>query len=151
MRAARPTELKSAALPVIAAKVSEQGLSEWFPIPFEDITDPEATPEPSKGALVKLADGPYFVAYWGELSEQLTVRIPKATDPSMFLEAFFTEVPLPKSRILWRRSDARLPERGTTTRRVVASFRKRARPQSVVAGARTRRVAGSRRMSARKK
>jgi hypothetical protein len=151
MRAAKPSELKSLAVPVMTAKVSKQELSEWFPVPFKHITDPEATPEPSKGALVKLAEGPYFVAYWGELSEQLTVQIPKATDPSRFLKAFFTEIPLPKSRIVWRRSDARLPGRAAAARGAIASLRRRLRPQSAVTSFRTARAAGSRRVSARKK
>src|SRR5258705_12656090 len=110
MRAATPNELTTAAFPVITARVSEEELSRWFPVEFEEITDPEATPEPTKGALVKLAGGPHFVLYWGEVSNQLTVQIPRTADASPFLAAFFLEVPLPKSRILWRRAEAELPE-----------------------------------------
>jgi hypothetical protein len=109
MRVARPNELKSHAYPVLTAAISASELSEWFPVPFHYITDPQEAAEPSKAALIRLERGPYFVLYYGELSNQLMLRIPTSTDPSAFLQAFFREVPLPRSRILWRRQDARLP------------------------------------------
>lgn len=109
MRPARPTELREHAQPVLTAQVSESELREWFPFPFEEITDPWAAAEPSKGALLKLAAGDYFVLYWGKDSEQLTVRIAPAVDASSFMAAFFDEVPLPQSRVLWSRPGAQLP------------------------------------------
>jgi hypothetical protein len=109
MRAAKPNELKTHAYPVLAAAISEAELSKWFPVPFHSITDPQEAAEPSKAALVKLDAGDYFVLYYGELSNQLMLRIPTSTDPSAFLSSFFHEVPLPRARILWRRQDARLP------------------------------------------
>lgn len=109
MRAGRPDELRVQAFPVLTARISEAKLSKWFPVPFHDLTDPQETPEPSKAALIRLEQGEYFVLYWGELSKQLKLEIPAATDPSGFLDAFFREVPLPRGRILWRRRDARLP------------------------------------------
>jgi hypothetical protein len=69
MRAAKPNELKAAAFPVLTAKVSEKELRKWFPVRFEEITDPESTPEPSKGALLKLARGPHFVSVLGRSLE----------------------------------------------------------------------------------
>ena len=109
MRAAKPTELKTHAYPVLAAAISEKELSKWFPVSFHHITDPQEAAEPSKAALIKLDAGDYFVLYYGELSNQLMLRIPTSTDPSTFLSSFFSEVPLPRGRILWRRQDARLP------------------------------------------
>ena len=109
MRVAKPNELKTHAYPVLTARISESELSNWFPVPLQDITDPQEAPEPSKAALIKLDAGEYFVLYYGELSKQLMLRIPQATDASAFLSSFFGEVPLPRRRILWRREDARLP------------------------------------------
>jgi hypothetical protein len=109
MRVGRPDELKVQVFPVLTARVSESELSRWFPVPFHDLTDPQETPEPSKAALIRLEQGAYFVLYWGELSKQLKLEIPAATDPSEFLDVFFREVRLPRGRILWRREGARLP------------------------------------------
>ena len=109
MRAAEPNELKTHAYPVLAAAISEDELVRWFPVPFQHITDPEEAAEPSKAALIRLDAGDCFVVYYGELSNQLTLRIPTSVDPSTFLRALFEEVPLPRARIVWRRQDAQLP------------------------------------------
>ena len=121
MRAAEPNELKAHALPVLTATVSEAQLSKWFPVQFHEINDPQEAPEPSKAALIKLDAGDYFVLYYGEISKQLMLRIPEASDASAFLSALFREVPLPRRRILWRREDARLP-RHIAANRVTASM-----------------------------
>lgn len=118
MRAASPDELKETAFPVMTAKLSEAELGKWFPVSFEDITDPWAAPEPSKGALVKLDAGEYVVLDYGRDSQQLIVRIPANLDPSSFLASFFREVPLPRSRVLWHRAEARMP-------RIVAAMSRR--------------------------
>ena len=123
MRAAKPGELKENAFPVMTARISERELGQWFPVAFQEISDPLATPEPSKGALVKLEGGEYVVLYWGCDSEELTVRIPANVDPSTFLGSFFREVPLPRSRVSWRRPGARLPQ-VVAARRVTASRKK---------------------------
>ncbi len=109
MRVAKPNELKSQAMPILTARVSESELAKWFPVRFQQITDPQEAAEPSKAALIKLDTGDYFVLYYGEISKQLMLRIPEASDASAFLSALFREVPLPRRRILWRREDARLP------------------------------------------
>jgi hypothetical protein len=109
MRVAKPNELRTHAYPVFAAAISEGELSRWFPVSFHHITDPQEAAEPSKAALIKLDTGEYFVLYYGELSNQLTVRIPTSIDAPTFMDAFFREVPLPRGRIVWRRQDARLP------------------------------------------
>lgn len=109
MRTAKPIELKENAFPVMTAKLSEVELTRWFPVAFQEISDPWAAPEPSKGALVKLDAGEYVVLDYGKDSKQLTVRIPSALDASACLASLFREVPLPRSRILWRRADVRLP------------------------------------------
>jgi hypothetical protein len=109
MRSAKPNELRSHAYPVLTAAISSSELSNWFPVPFHYLTDPQETPEPSKAAVIKLDAGQYFVLSYGELSNQLMLRIPTSSDASAFLQAFFREVPLPRARIVWRRQDARLP------------------------------------------
>ena len=116
MRRARPHELKTRAVPVMTARMSEAELLKWMPVPFDDIDDPLATPEPSKGALIRLDNGAYVVAYYGKDSNQLTLEIPEATrDSSEIVESFFREVPLPLSRVLWHRSDIKLPSRSRRT------------------------------------
>ncbi|HKR64858.1 MAG TPA: hypothetical protein VJZ00_14085 [Thermoanaerobaculia bacterium] len=130
MRAAKPDELKTHAYPVLTAAISEAELSKWFPISLDHITDPQEAPEPSKAALVKLDAGEYFVLSYGELSNQLMLRIPTSTDPSVFLDALFREVPLPRGRIVWRRQDARLPRNFaaktvTADRRALGKTRKK--------------------------
>jgi len=119
MRVAKPNELKTNAFPVLTAQITETELSSWFPVSFHQITDPQEAPEPSKAALIKLDTGDYFVLYYGEISKQLMLRIPSATDPSEFLSALLREVPLPRTRILWRREGARLP-RHIAAKRVTA-------------------------------
>src|SRR4051812_5016819 len=109
MRAAKPNELKTHALPVLTARISDAELTKWFPVSFQHIDDPQEAPEPSKAALIKLDAGDYFVLYYGEISNQLTLRIPESTDGSAFLSAFLREVPLPRTRIIWRREDVTLP------------------------------------------
>jgi len=95
MRAANPDELNENAFPVMTARLTEGELTEWFPISFEEISDPWAAPEPSKGALVKLDAGEYVVLDYGKDSSQLTVRIPSGIDASECLASLFREVPLP--------------------------------------------------------
>jgi len=110
MKAAKPSELTTHAYPLLSAAISGEELSTWFPVPFEDITDPQEAAEPSKAAVVKLETGDCFVLYYGKLSNQLTVRIPTSVEAAAFLRSFFEEVPLPRARIVWRRQDARLPQ-----------------------------------------
>jgi hypothetical protein len=109
MRAAEPDELRENAFPVMTARMTEAELEKWFPVPFQEITDPWAVLEPTRGALVQLNAGDYVVLYWGRDSQELTVRIPANTDPSVFLGSFLREVAVPRSRISWRRPGARLP------------------------------------------
>lgn len=127
MRTANPNELKENAFPVMTAKLSEVELTRWFPISFQEITDPWAVPEPSKGALVRLDAGEYVVLDYGKDSNQLTIRIPSAIDASTCLASLFREVPLPRSRILWRRADARLPRHVAAKSVVARSSRSRVR------------------------
>ena len=127
MRPAKPTELKANALPVLTARISEAELAKWFPVTFQHIEDPQEAAEPSKAALIKLDDGYYFVLYYGEISNQLTLRIPETTDGSAFLSALLREVPLPRARILWRREDARLPRHIAAHRVSAPSARRRKR------------------------
>ena len=125
MRAAKPDELTENAVPVMTATVSETELGQWFPVSFEEITDPWATPEPSKGALIRLVRGEYVVVYWGYDSKQLSVRIPTATDASRAVASLLLEVPLPRSRVLWRRDDVRLPRRVAAKSAAIRSRKKR--------------------------
>ena len=94
----------------MTALLSEAELLEWLPVPFDDIDDPLATPEPSKGALIQLENSAYVVVYYGKDSKQLTLEIPEATrNSSELVASFFHEVPLPLSRVLWHRPDTKLP------------------------------------------
>lgn len=102
MRIARPTELRKRAIPAFTARVSESELSKWFPVSFQELDDPDEVPEPSKGVLLRLDSGPFAVLFYGLVSKQLTVRFAEGTDVSDSMKAFFAEVPLPESRILWR-------------------------------------------------
>jgi hypothetical protein len=97
VRAAELNELKTHALPVLTARISERELEKWFPVSFQHIDDPQEAPEPSKAALIDLDAGDYFVLYYGEISNQLTLRIPESTDGSAFLSALLREVPLPRA------------------------------------------------------
>ncbi len=109
MRAANPDELTEHALPIMTATISEAELVRWLPFSFQEITDPWADAEPSKGALIKLDNGDYFVAYWGHDSGQLTIRVSPTTDASAFVTSFFREVPLPRARVTWLRKGIELP------------------------------------------
>lgn len=109
MHVAKPEELTSYALPVLTAQVSDAELAEWFPVPFEEIENPDATPEPSRGALLRLSTGELFVIYFGRVSKQLTLRLPPTSHESAVVESFLREVPLPLSRVIWHRPDVELP------------------------------------------
>ena len=83
-------------------------------------------PEPSLGALAKLDAGGYLVLNYGKDSEQLTIELPvNTTDASALLAAFFREVQLPVSRVLWHRKGTRLPERQAAGRAIAAKVQKR--------------------------
>jgi hypothetical protein len=110
MRRAKPHELKTRAVPVMTARLSEAELRKWVPVRFDEIDDPLAAPEPSKGALIELDNGAYVVVYYGKESKQLTLEIPEtARDSSAVVASFFHEVPLPTTRVLWHRPDTKLP------------------------------------------
>lgn len=131
MRRAQPHELKDQAFPIMTARMSEAELSEWFPVHFDEITDPWAAPEPSLGALVSLDAGEYVVLDYGRDSNQLIVRIPAKLDATAFLTSFFREVPMPRARVLWHREDARLPRIIAAQRIALSASSKRlSRPAS---------------------
>ena len=109
MRRAKPNELSENAFPVMTVRLTEAELEEWFPVPFDEINDPWAAPEPSKGALVKLDAGEYVVLDYGKESNQLIVRIPTNLNASSFIASFFREVPMPRARVLWHRAGVTLP------------------------------------------
>lgn len=110
MRRAEPHQLTTPALPIFTAHLTEDELADWLPIPFDDIDDPFSVPEPSKGALLRLAAGEYVVLFYGSTSHQLTVEAPEETrDVSRLIQTFFDEVPLPISRVLWHRDGTELP------------------------------------------
>jgi hypothetical protein len=115
MRVAKPNELNSYAMPVLTAHLTENELSKWIPVRFTDINDPLAVPEPSMDALMKLASGKYVVLSYGKKSQTLFVRAPETGDLSAYVRDFFSEVPLPRSRVTWRKAGVSLPtpRRGT--------------------------------------
>jgi hypothetical protein len=138
MRRARPEELKTRAVPVMTARLSETELVRWLPVRFDDIDDPLAAPEPSKGALIELENGAYVVVYYGKDSRQLTLEIPETTgDSTALVASFFHEVPLPVSRVLWHRPDTKLPSplrrAPKTTATPAAKSRRSARRVSMAA------------------
>ena len=111
MRRAKPHELSDHAVPVMTARITEAELAKWFPIPFDELSDPLEVPEPSRGALVQLDNGAFIVLNYGKESSQLTVEFPESIkDRSALIAAFFREVPLPAARVLWYRRDMRLPK-----------------------------------------
>jgi hypothetical protein len=109
MIVAKPNELDSYAVPVFTAHLTVTELLKWIPLRFTDITDPLAVPEPSMDALVKLASGRYVVLSYGKKSETLFVRAPENGDLSAYVQDFFSEVPLPRSRVTWRKPGVSLP------------------------------------------
>jgi hypothetical protein len=116
MRAAKPSELTEHAVPVLAATMTESELSDWIPVKFADINDPEATAEPSKGALIKLAAGPYVVLFYGKASSRLVLEFPASDNATANLRSFLDEVPIPSSRITWHRPDIQFPLKPQTKR-----------------------------------
>src|SRR5215210_1941777 len=120
MRRASPNELKERAFPVMTARLSEAELGTWFPVPFDEISDAWAAPEPSLGALISLDAGEYVVLDYGKEANQLIVRMPADRDASSFLASFFREIPMPRARVLWWREGAKLP-RTVAAKRVSAS------------------------------
>ena len=118
MRRASPHELTTRAVPVLTARVTEAELEKWLPVAFDDIDDPLAAAEPSKGALIELTSGAFVVVYYGKDSNQLTLEIPESSEASELLASFLDEVPLPISRVLWHRADMKLPARRRSARRV---------------------------------
>src|SRR5205814_8723913 len=116
---------------IITARMSEAELTKWFPVRFDEINDPLAAAEPSKGALVQLKSGTYVVLFYGKESKQLIVEMPEPTkDPSSFLDAFFKEVPVPRSRVLWHRAGVKVPKQGSSRSNASVTPKKR-----VIAGA----------------
>ena len=51
MRVARPSELKTHAYPVLAAAISPDELSKWFPVSFQHITDAQEVPDWTKHVI----------------------------------------------------------------------------------------------------
>jgi hypothetical protein len=125
MRTAKPSELTERAVPVLTAKVTESELSRWFPVKFQEINDPEATAEPSKGALIKLAAGPYIVLFYGKESGQLVLEIPASADATANVDAFLQEVPIPPSKITWHRADIQVaaPKRAARSGSLSSPFK----------------------------
>jgi transcriptional regulator of arginine metabolism len=119
MRPAARDELRRYAIPLFVAKISESELGKWFPVRFHDIADPQATREPALGALARLDAGQYFVIYYGKVSSELTVRIPRSENASAFLRAFLSEVPSLGSRVIWHRKGVRLPRMKASRQRKI--------------------------------
>ena len=100
MRAAKPEELGTEAVPALKAQLHEEELSRLFPIKMKNI-DPLSEPEPSKGILVQLQTGEYAVLIYGKLSETLTVL---AVRPKLAktVDNLLKEIHIPDERIIWR-------------------------------------------------
>jgi hypothetical protein len=100
MRAAKPQELKTEAVPALKIQLPQEELSKLFPIKMKDI-DPLSEPEPSKGILLRLQSGDYAVLIYGKLSETLTV-LAAPTKLAKTVDNLLKEVPIPDEKIIWR-------------------------------------------------
>jgi hypothetical protein len=100
MRAAKPQELRTEAVPALKIQLPEGELSKLFPVRMKNI-DPLSEPEPSKGILVRLQSGDYVVLVYGKMSETLTVL---AARPKLekTVESLLKEVHIPDEMIVWR-------------------------------------------------
>ena len=98
MRRADPQELREDARPALFLSLSENRLSELFPVPFSSM---ESEAEPSKGALVQLASGGYVVVAYGTVTRRATLSLPISADVHDAIEALLREVALQPSEILW--------------------------------------------------
>jgi hypothetical protein len=116
MRDAKVTDLKIRTLPVLTARLTARELAKWFPVELHPIPNPYELPEPCRAAIVLLECGHPFLMCWFESSRELMLRIPVTADPSAFLSALFSEIGMPKTRILWRLADALLPKRARVRR-----------------------------------
>ncbi len=105
MRAANANELTERAVPVLAARLSEAELAALVPVEFHDINDPDATAEPSKGALIQLTAGTFVVLFYGKESGRLVLESPESTSAVRNVRSFLEEVPIPLSKIFWKRPD----------------------------------------------
>lgn len=108
MRAANPNELGERAEPVLSAVLSEAELDRLIPVEFQDINDPDAAAEPSKGVLIQLAAGPLVVLFYGKESGRLVVESPASADATQNVRLFLEEIPIPQSSIIWKRPDVAL-------------------------------------------
>jgi hypothetical protein len=85
--------------------LSEAELADLVPVEFQDINDPDATAEPSKGALIQLAAGPFVVLFYGKESGRLVLESPVSASAVRNVRSFLEEVPIPLSKIFWKRPD----------------------------------------------
>jgi hypothetical protein len=107
MRAARPSELKTEAVPALRAELLREELSELFPVKMKSI-DPLSEPEPSEGILLRLKSGDYAVLVYGKSSGMLTVLAPQAK-LKRTIDSLLDEAPIPSEKIVWRASSERQP------------------------------------------
>jgi len=100
MRAAKPQELSTEAVPALKIHLPEEELSKLFPFRMKNI-DPLSEPEPSKGILLRLGSGDYAVLIYGKLSETLTV-LAAPTKLGKTVDNLLKEVHIPHEKIIWR-------------------------------------------------
>ena len=101
MRRANAEELKSEAIPVLTAHLSEREFRKFFPVETDEL-DAFAEPEPSVGALIQLECGSYVVVIYGRTTGTMKLLLPKGTEPGSGLDAVLAEVPLPPDCVRWR-------------------------------------------------
>ena len=94
---------------MLAAELTDAEVESLLPLPMREVDDPEATAEPGKGALIKLAGRPFVVVFFGRESHRLVVEVPRSADAAADVRSFLAEVPIPRSKIVWHREDVELP------------------------------------------
>ncbi len=101
MRRAKAEELKSEAIPVLTAHLSEPEFRNFFPVETDEL-DALAEAEPSIGALIQLECGSYVVVIYGKTTGTMKLLLPQGTEPGRGLDAVLAEVPLPLHCVEWR-------------------------------------------------
>ena len=92
MRKASPDDSLIDEFVIFERPLSEEDLTQFFPIEFEDI-DVLAAPEPSMGAMIRLESGHHLVIIYGKITHSLAVLKPPNENTGEVLQALFNEVP----------------------------------------------------------
>ena len=92
--------LREDARPALLLDTPEERLRALFPVDLTPLP-PEAEPEPSKGALVRLESGHTVVVVYGTVTRRATLSFPVSADVHEAIEALLREVPIERREMLW--------------------------------------------------